>query len=77
MAVRLYKFAPVKGNRVALTADPKGSNLPADGAPWRKIGEISVNRGGPLRIAASEDEIIDAIEADGVLIWPMTDIKNA
>lgn len=75
--MKLYKFkpAPGKGNRAALTQDPTGANLPADGQPWQKIGETNVERGQGPRIGASSDDIIDGIEKDGVVIWPFKDIS--
>jgi hypothetical protein len=77
--MKLYKFvpAPGKGRRVALTPDPSGTNLPPDGAPWRWIGEVEVTPGqGPL-IGASSDDILDAIQQDGVVIWPFRDVSHS
>lgn len=78
-ALKLYKFqpAPLKGSRVALTPDPNGANLPEDGAPWRKIGEIDVVRGQGARIGASSDEILDLIDADGIVVWPFRSIESS
>lgn len=72
--MKLHKFKPhpAKGRRAALTSDPTGSNLPADGAPWQPLGTVEVNRGDPSRIAASSDAIIDAIESQGYYVWPIT-----
>jgi hypothetical protein len=63
--------------RVALTSDPKGTNLPPDGAPWKQIGEINIERGQGPRIGASSDEIIELIERDGLVLWPFKDIEGA
>ncbi len=67
----LYKFVPhpAKGRRVALTPDKTGANLPSDGAPWRLVGSIDVKPGDPPRIALPE-EILEAIQESGYLIWP-------
>jgi hypothetical protein len=53
------------------TADPSGSNLPDEFAPWEKAGEGSAAQtyaGGSLDEIASSDPVLKAVEHDGFYI---------
>lgn len=66
----LYRFFKPVGWRTALTPDQNGANLPAEKTPWVLGGQIEVNRNEQTpRIGASADEILDAIDQDGIFLW--------
>jgi hypothetical protein len=44
------------------TADPNGSNLPAEKGPWHKVRDTEMNRGDGPRFGVSTDDILDAFE---------------
>lgn len=73
-AVLLYKFrpAPFGGQRVGLTPDQSGSNLPPDGAPWEPIGSVDISVGPDESVVGgSPAEIIAGINRDGYFVWPI------
>ena len=71
--MRIVQFVshPETPNRVALTLEPRGLNLPVDGAPWRFICSVDLARGETPLTTAPPEEILAAIEADGYFIWPV------
>ena len=44
------------------TADPSGSNLPAEKGPWHKVRDTEMNRGDGPRFGVSTDVMLDAVE---------------
>jgi hypothetical protein len=68
----LYKFGAGVGARVALTKDKTGSNLPADGGPWKALGtpriDTSTSDGPP--IGADYASIIGSVEKRGFFVFP-------
>lgn len=65
----LYRFFKPYGWRMALTPDQTGANLPAEKTPWMVGGQVDVNRNEhPPRIGASADQILDAIDKDGIFL---------
>ncbi|MDE8650134.1 hypothetical protein [Novosphingobium album (ex Liu et al. 2023)] len=69
--MKLYKFKEQTGRRQALAPEQNPDGLP-EGA-WLAIGEININREDGPRIGANSEDIIDAIERDGIFIWPVED----
>jgi hypothetical protein len=66
----LYRFFKPRGWRTALTPDQTGANLPVETVPWMLGGQIEINRDEATpRIGASADEILDAVEKDGIFLW--------
>ena len=72
MIVHIFKQA--RGSRKAITLDKAGVNLPAVPQPWIYEKQMTIDAGDGPRIGASSADIIAAIEADGIFIWPTADI---
>ena len=66
--MKLYKFKEETGGRMALSPEPN-PDLPS--GLWSAIGMVDVDREDGPRIGANSDEILDAIERDGVFVWPV------
>lgn len=72
-----YVFSATTGTRKAITHDKSGSKLPP-----RKFGkwvfqrEIDINATDGQRIGASSAEIVEVIEREGYLLWPIKPEAN-
>lgn len=63
--MQLYKFFHKRSNRVALSTDTDGGNLPGEAKDWSRSGWVEISRGGPEHIGYPNDQILDAIETAG------------
>jgi hypothetical protein len=63
--MELYKFIHKTSNKVALSTDADGGNLPGEAKDWTRQSKIEFLRGGPEHIGYSNDHILDAIEKVG------------
>ena len=68
--MKIYRFKPNgrADQRVALTDDPSGKALPADGAPWHLIGDVDLASSNAW-INAPAAVIEAAIAKSGYFIW--------
>jgi hypothetical protein len=73
--VLLYKFGAGVGSRVVLTEDKTGSNLPADGHPWKALGTFDTSISHRQTIGADYTEIISAVEKHGFFVFPTSQTK--
>jgi len=69
--MKLYKFKEKTGNRMALAIEQDPDDLPS--GAWEAIGTIEVNKGDGPRIGADSDEILDAVEREGLFVLPRFD----
>ena len=69
----VYRFKPVTrtDQRVALTTDASGKNLPGDGAPWQAIGELDLEASDPW-VKTSKAEIEEALARTGFFLWTIS-----
>jgi hypothetical protein len=66
--MKLYEWKEVPGPRSALAAG-EHSDHPDLSGWWDSVGPMTITRGdGPYK-GASSDEILDAIDGDGIFIW--------
>jgi hypothetical protein len=71
----LYKFGAGVGSRVVLTKDKTGSNLPADGRPWKALGTVDTSTSDGPHIGADYADIIAAVEKHGLFVFPTSQTK--
>ena len=69
----VYRFKPAEraDQRVALSIDEAGKNLPGDGAPWQAIGQVDLDAADPW-IKAPKADIEAALKARGFFLWGIT-----
>ena len=64
----LYRFVHKTSRRLVLSTEFDAGNLPGGAKDWLFQNTFEIGRGGPPRVGASDDEILDAIEKQGFFI---------
>ena len=69
----VYRFKPSDraNHSVALTSDPGGANLPAEGAPWEAMGTVDLATEKPW-INAPVADIETVIGNKGFYVWSIS-----
>lgn len=64
----LYRFHEAGGSTVVITNDITGANLPKCEGVWKADGQTEISAGGGRRLGVDPEEIIAAIERDGIFV---------
>ncbi|TPK15143.1 hypothetical protein FJ872_19275 [Mesorhizobium sp. B2-5-9] len=70
--MKLYETKEKTGPRSALAAEEHSDHHPDMAGWWDVVGPVTIERGDAPYKGASPDEIIDAIDSQGVFIWVPT-----
>ena len=68
--MQTFKFKAAKGGKIAVSTDPKGSNLPQELGPWTYMGARKIDAADGPRVGKGSADIVADLNRDGYSILP-------
>jgi hypothetical protein len=70
-----HLFASAEGNFYAVTLQPSGNNLPADGGPWTYERAFALGIQEVLPVDVSAEPMLRGLTSRGYFMWPRDNIE--